>query len=115
MHLPWLLVADDCRELIDCLVVAAAVVVVVVVVVGTASIVALFASVVVAVAVDIGIAAAVGGVDNSDPMIGMVDFALDSIAHWDIDKNVAPIDFVVVHLFLYHLHLPMKYYLSFLQ
>ena len=47
-------------------------------------------------------------VDNLDPMIGLVDFDLDSIADLDIDTLVGPIVFVVaavVHLLLHRLHL----------
>lgn len=52
----------------------------------------------------------VAAVDNLDPMIGLVDFDLDSIADLDIDTLVGPIVFVVaavavVHLLLHRLHL----------
>lgn len=123
MLLPKVWVADGCRELIDWLVVAVVVVGVVVVAdIGSIVVVVVvvaFVSEVVAVAAAVGIGntAAVADVDKLDQMIDeidiTVDFAPDSTADLDIDKIVAPIDFVVavvVHLLLYHyLHLPMAY------
>lgn len=118
MLLREVLVEDDCRELVDCLVVVAVVVVVVLVVDGTESIVVVVVvtSVVVAVGLDIGYTVAAvdsAAADSSDPTIGLVDSAPDSIADLDVDTIVVPIDFVLVvfaeHLRLYHLHHPMPY------
>jgi len=124
MLLREVLVEDDCRELVDCLVVVA-VVVVVVLVGGTEGIVVVVVvtSVVVAVGLDIGYtvaavddsaaAAAAAAADSSEPTIGLVDPAPDSIADLDVDTIVVPIDFVLVvvaeHLRLYHLHHPTTY------
>jgi len=120
MLLREVLVEDDCRELVDCLVVVA-VVVVVVLVGGTEGIVVVVVvvvtSVVVAVGLDIGYTVAAvddsAAADSSDPTIGLVDPAPDSIADLVVDTIVVPIDFVLVvvaeHLRLYHLHHPMPY------
>ena len=120
MLLREVLVEDDCRELVDCLVVVAVVVVVVLVggTEGIVVVVVVVTSVVVAVGLDIGytVAAvddsAAAAADSSEPTIGLVDPAPDSIADLDVDTIVVPIDFVVVvaeHLRLYHLHHPMPY------
>lgn len=117
MLLREVLVEDDCRELVDCLVVVAVVVVVVLVggTEGIVVVVVVVTSVVVAVGLDIGYTVAAvddsAAADSSDPTIGLVDPAPDSIADLVVDTIVVPIDFVVVaeHLRLYHLHHPMPY------